>query len=102
VAAASLRVIHELGVESILAHNRRLIAEFADALSPAWRARLPAWPIGGTLCIPLGTHQPAITAALRDAGVQFDCRGDVVRISFHACNTRSDAVQVARAWHGAD
>jgi len=100
VAAASLRVIGEIGVESILAHNRRLIAAFTDALPAAWRARLPSWPIGGTLCIPLADRKPAITAALTAGGVSFDCRGDVVRISFHACNTIGDAVQVARAWQG--
>jgi len=100
VAAASLRVIADLGVESILAHNRRLIDAFAGALPAAWRARLPAWPTGGTLCIPLGERLPEITAALQKAGVQFDCRGDVVRISFHACNTIDDALQVARAWPG--
>ena len=100
VAAASLRVIGELGVDAILAHNRRLIAAFTDALPAAWRARLPAWPTGGTLCIPLGDRQREVTAALTAAGVQFDCRGDVVRISFHACNTAAEAVEVARAWYG--
>jgi kynureninase len=99
IAASSLRVVHELGVESILAHNRRLIAAFADALTAEWRARLPTWPTGGTLCIPLGDQQAAITAALTARGVQFDCRGDVVRISFHACNSAADAVEVARAWY---
>jgi kynureninase len=100
VAAASLRVIRELGVDAILAHNRRLIASFTEALPAHWRARLPAWPTGGTVCIPLGERQAAITAALTADGVQFDCRGDVVRISFHACNTLDEAVQVARAWRG--
>jgi kynureninase len=100
VAAASLRVIHELGVGAILAHNRRLIAAFSDALPASWRARLPAWPTGGTLCIPLGDRQTSIAAALSAEGVQFDCRGDVVRISFHACNSDADAARVARAWQG--
>jgi kynureninase len=100
VAAASLRVILELGVDSILAHNRRSIAAFGDALPAAWRARLPTWPIGGTLCIALGESQPEITAALSARGVQFDCRRDVVRLSFHACNTAAEAVEVARAWYG--
>jgi kynureninase len=100
VAAASLRVIGEIGVESILAHNRRLIAAFTDALPAPWRARLPSWPTGGTLCIPLGDRQPAITAALNALAASFDCRGDVVRLSFHACNTAGEAVQVARAWQG--
>jgi kynureninase len=100
VATASLGVIHGLGVEAILAHNRQLIAAFGDALPPAWRARLPAFPTGGTLCIPLGEHLAQITTSLSAAGVQFDCRGDVVRISFHACNSAEEAVQVARAWQG--
>jgi kynureninase len=100
LAAASLRVIHGLGVESIREHNRRLIAEFTAALPSASRARLPAWPVGGTLCIPLGDRLQTIAASLSAAGVQFDCRGEVVRISFHACNTVEDAVQVARAWRG--
>jgi kynureninase len=98
VAAASLRAIADIGVDSILAHNRRLIAAFTDELPAGWRGRLPTWPTGGTLCIPLGDAQAAITAALRADGVAFDCRGDVVRISFHACNTPGEAVQVARAW----
>jgi selenocysteine lyase/cysteine desulfurase len=98
VAAASLRVIRELGVATILEHNRRLVAAFADALPASGRTRLPAWPTGGTLCIPLGDRQASITAALDADGVQFDCRGDVVRISFHACNSIEDAARVARAW----
>jgi selenocysteine lyase/cysteine desulfurase len=100
VAAASLRVIGDLGVDSILTHNRRLIAAFTDELPAAWRARLPSWPMGGTLCIPLGERLADVTAAMAAAGVSFDCRGDVVRLSFHACNTAGDAVQVARAWQG--
>ena len=98
-AAASLRHIHELGVENIHAHNRRLIQAFRDGL-PGRRARLPGWPIGGTLCIPLGQEFESVTSALEAAGAQFDCRGDVIRVSFHACNAEDDAVLVARAWQG--
>jgi kynureninase len=99
-AAASLRHIQALGVDGIYAHNRRLIQVFKDALSPAWRARLPPWPIGGTLCIPLGQEFEVVTGALNSLGTQFDCRGDVVRLSFHACNTEDDALRVARVWQG--
>jgi kynureninase len=98
VAAASLRVVRELGVDSILAHNRRLIEAFVDALPIGARARLPAWPTGGTLCIALGPHHSAVSAALDAAGVRYDSRGDVMRISFHACNTIDEAILVARAW----
>jgi kynureninase len=100
IAAASLRHLHALGVAEIHAHNRRLIATFKAALSPAWRARLPAWPIGGTLCISLGGEFEQVSTSLKQAGAQFDSRGDVIRVSFHACNTEDDAVRVARAWQG--
>ena len=100
VAAASLRVIDGLTVEAVLAHNRQLIAAFTQELAAHWRTRIPAWPRGGTLCIPLGRSRDAVAAALQTAGVQFDLRGDVVRISFHVCNTLDDAQTVARAWNG--
>lgn len=100
IAAASLRHIHALGVAEIHAHNRHLVNLFKGALSPAWRARLPAWPIGGTLCISLGGEFDAVTSSLQQAGAQFDSRGDVIRMSFHACNTEDDALRVARAWPG--
>ena len=99
-AAASLRHIHALGVESIHAHNRRMIQAFRDALSPAWRARMPAWPIGGTLCIPLGQDFEAVTGTLNSLGAQFDSRGEVIRMSFHASNAEDDALRTARAWQG--
>jgi kynureninase len=98
LATASLGHLRELGVETIHAHNRRMVQTFTDALSPAWRARLPAWPIGGTLCIPLGAEFDAVTARLEAAGAQFDTRGEVIRVSFHACNAAEDAVRVAHAW----
>ena len=100
VAAAGIGHIASLGVEAILAHNRRLVQTLKDGLPAAWRSRLPAWPIGGTLCIPLGGDFDAVTAALQAADAKFDCRGDVLRLSFHACNTPVDAAQVARACRG--
>jgi kynureninase len=101
IAAASLRHIHALGVDQIHAHNRRLVRAFTDALPPAGRARLPSWPTGGTLCISLGADFDVVTRALAAAGAQFDSRGDVIRISFHACNSEEDALRVAHAWPGA-
>ena len=100
MAAASLRHIRALGVEEIRAHNRHLLRTLRDALPPAWRARLPAWPTGGTLCVSLGDEFARVTSALNTIGAQFDSRGDVIRVSFHACNTEDDALQVARAWQG--
>jgi kynureninase len=100
VAAASLAHLHALGVDAIRAHNQRLAQQFREALSPAWRARLPSWPTGGTLCIALGAEFEAVTAALKQIGAQFDSRADVVRLSFHLCNTDDDVGRVAHAWQG--
>jgi kynureninase len=97
-AAASLRVIHRLRVDDIHAQNRQLMQRFREELPSAWRARLPTGNMGGTLCISLGADFDRIDAALKQAGVQFDSRGDVLRLSFHACNTDDDAARVARAW----
>ena len=80
--------------------GRRLADAFRQELKPAWRVLVPLHPSGGTLCIPLGADQPRVAAALRAAGVHFDSRGDVVRLSFHACNEIDDALTVARAWNG--
>jgi kynureninase len=100
IATASLRLIREMAVDAILAHNRRLVEAFTEELPRAWRVRLPTWPMGGTLCIPLNADLKTVAARLSAAGVQFDTRGDVIRISFHACNSIEDAIRVARAWRG--
>jgi kynureninase len=98
MAAASLRHIRALGVDAIRAHNQRLVRLFRETLPPSWRARLPSWPIGGTLCMPLGADFDAVIAALKSTSAQFDSRGDVVRLSFHVCNTDDEALRVARAF----
>lgn len=97
-AAASLRLIADIGVSTIHAHNRRLMHAFVGALPPAWRVRVRLEDIGGTLCIPVGVHLDAIRASLAAAGVRFDCRGSVVRLSFHIFNTVEDAARIASAW----
>lgn len=97
-AVASLRIIHDLGVAKLLKHNRRLQQAFRSALPERWRDRLPDAPVGGTLCVPLAAQLPAITERLVQAGVRFDCRGTVLRLSFHLYNSVDDAVTTARVW----
>jgi len=100
VAAASLKVIREIGVNAIFEHNRRLMQIFRDHLPQTWRQRLPSGEMGGTLCIPTGGDFERITRSLTAAGVRFDSRKDVVRLSFHVCNTPDDAIAIARASAG--
>jgi len=99
MAAASLRVLGAIGIAQILAHNRDLVGRFRDALPMAARAAVQPDAMGGTLCLSLGDRFDPISAALRSAEVRFDTRGDVVRISFHVCNTADQAQAIARAWH---
>ncbi len=98
VAAASLRLIREIGVASIYAHNRRLLQTFLGEISPAWRKRLRHGERGGTLCIPVANDLNRITESLNSAAVRFDRRGTTVRLSFHVYNGIEDAVRIARAW----
>lgn len=101
VAAESLRQLAAVGIEGVLAHNRSLLAHFTAALPEPWRAHVPTQGIGGTLCLPLGGALAPVTRALVAMGARHDTRGDVLRMSFHLCNTPEDAGRVARAWDGA-
>ena len=71
-----------------LAHDPLL----RDLFTPLWS--------GGTLCIPTGSDFDLITRSLAAAGVRFDTRKDVIRLSFHVCNTPDDAIAIAKAWGG--
>jgi kynureninase len=98
VATAGLRLLGSIGIEAVLAHNRALIHAFLDAAPPSLRDLVTLDRRGGTLCIPVGERLAAVRAALEAAQVRFDCRGSVVRISFHLCNSMDDAVLTGHTW----
>ncbi len=85
LATTGIRTITGIGIETILRHNRALIARF----DPSDRSGK-----GGTLC-----YKPAeiekTMAALTATGCRFDRRDDTLRLSFHIYNTESDADIVA-------
>jgi kynureninase len=97
-AAASLRVLRDIGSEHIWEHNRRLVAEFIRSLPDRWRQKLGKPPGGGTLCLDIGDALPLVRTALAECGARFDCRGPVLRLSFHLCNSAAEASAVAQAW----
>lgn len=97
-AAASVRRIASVGVAAIEAHTRRLQAEFRGALPEQWRHKVPSRRIGGTLCLPCAGSLRSVQAGLEDIGARYDVRGDVVRLSFHLCNTAEQARAVAGAF----
>jgi selenocysteine lyase/cysteine desulfurase len=98
LATAGLQLLDTLGIDAVLAHNRALIHAFLEAAPHRLRAAVKLEGRGGTLCIPVGDELAAVRRALEEAQVRFDCRGSVVRISFHVCNTMHDAQATGRAW----
>lgn len=85
LATPGIRTIASIGTETILRHNRALIAR----IDPADRSGK-----GGTLCYKSKDIEKAM-AALTAAGARFDRRGDTLRLSFHFYNTEQDADIVA-------
>ncbi len=98
IAADSLRLLAEIGVDAIRAHNGELRAVFRAALPPAWRRRVALAGRGGSICLELGAGLPAVRKALHDHAIRVDYRGSVVRISFHIYNTAAEAAFIARCW----
>ena len=94
LATAGIRLMHETGIASILAHNRRLIARIADA-APTWAPQLDRAGRGGTLCLKPGDRMDEVFARLTAAGCHFDRRGETLRLSFHLWNDDNDADIVA-------
>ena len=98
LATAGLQLLRSVGIDAVLAHNRALIHAFLEAAPHRLREGVHLDQRGGTLCIPVGEALAAVRAALETAQVRFDCRGPVVRLSFHLCNTMDDARVTGRAW----
>lgn len=95
MAAASMNVLAGLGIDRVLAHTRELQRLFRESVAERWRSKVPATGIGGTLCIPCGDDLDDIRRGLAALGARHDVRGDVVRLSFHLCNTTDQARAVA-------
>lgn len=85
LATTGIRTIRDIGVETILRHNRALIAR----IDPSDRSGK-----GGTLCYKPKDMEKTMTA-LTAAGCRYDRRGETLRLSFHIYNTEKDADIVA-------
>jgi selenocysteine lyase/cysteine desulfurase len=91
VAANSLEVMLEIGIERIRAHSLELTQAIIDSVS---RKHLftPARPAsrGGTVVLDFGEQQSAAADALAAAGVHFDVRRTGMRLSPHIYTSRED------------
>jgi kynureninase len=88
LAANSIELITNIGVDVIRAHNLELNQKVLDAI-PASAALTPRNPQqrGGTLVLNFGECQPALEQKLLAAGVHFDARPTGVRLSPHIYNS---------------
>jgi kynureninase len=100
IALRSMQVLGNIGIPALRAHNVQLMNVFRDGLPPAWRARIDLGRAGGTICLHLGDALAGAMRALRDNSVRCDCRGPVLRLSFHVYNTAAEAAFVARCLSG--
>lgn len=79
-ALGGIETIAEIGVDVIRAHNIELMKIVHPEVNPDAN--------GGTLCLPITDAQDE---ALKEAGCQFDRRGDIARLSFHIYNGMDEA-----------
>lgn len=88
IATTGVETIAGIGVDTILAHNRRLIEVFAQHADTG----LDMAKRGGTLCL-RADRADDLAGALADAGCRFDRRDDILRLSFHIWNSEAEACQ---------
>jgi selenocysteine lyase/cysteine desulfurase len=100
VATVAIRLLTQIGIETLRAHNQELMRVFRAELPASWRDRAVLDGIGGTLCLPLGNAQEQLLRSFRAHSVRADFRGSIVRLSFHIYNTSAEAATVARCWSG--
>lgn len=98
LATPGLQLLAEIGIGTVFAKNRELINAFFDYAPTDVRGRVDLDTIGGTLCIPLGNQLGCVSEALRSIQARFDCRGPVLRLSFHLCNSVDEAILIGRTW----
>lgn len=101
MAAAAVRRLTEIGIKTVRGHNLGLQRLLAERIGRRWSFACPESVRGGTCCIPTGARLTRVQEALRERGVRFDQRADILRLSFHLYNDETDALAVAEAFDAA-
>ena len=101
VAAHSIGLLADIGIERIRAHNETLTQQLLAAvgfehcvtpINPAER--------GGTLVFHFGERQERVLGELTRAGVRYDQRASGLRLSPHVYNSREEIDTVAQCLRG--
>ncbi len=91
VAANSIQLIAQIGVDQVRRHNLALNQRLLDSL-PEQVAICPVQPElrGGTAVLNFGQQQSTVARNLLDAGVYFDSRSTGLRMSPHIYNNNAE------------
>jgi selenocysteine lyase/cysteine desulfurase len=98
-ALAGLRLLDQIGYDSVAEQVGRLVARYHTAASGAgFVLRTPASPARrGALVVVQSLDAPALVARLAERGIVASSRGNGLRVSFHAYNNDADVDAVMAA-----
>jgi selenocysteine lyase/cysteine desulfurase len=98
-ALAGLRLLDRVGYDAIGLHVDRLVARYRSEVDAAgFAVRTPPDPARrGPLVVVQSTDGPALVSRLAARGIIASCRGNGLRVSFHAYNDDADVSTVVRA-----
>jgi selenocysteine lyase/cysteine desulfurase len=98
-ALAGLRLLQRVGLEAIGRHVDRIVTRYRSEIEAAGAVvRTPAAVADrGPLVVVEATDGPALVTRLAGHGVIASCRGNGLRVSFHAYNNDDDVTTVVRA-----
>jgi selenocysteine lyase/cysteine desulfurase len=99
-ACASINMILEVGVENVAQHNIDLKRHLLNSLPNHVKIKPTETELsqqGGSLCIGCDDMEKA-AEKLNKAGVKYDRRGDIFRLSLHIMNSADDADEIARCF----
>ena len=97
-ALAGMRLLQQVGFDEIGRHVERLVARYrAEADAGGFAVRTPAEAARrGPLVVIESTDGPALVSRLAARGIVASCRGNGLRVSFHAYNNDDDVAMVIR------
>lgn len=95
IALGGVRLINNIGVDSIYKHNRALMALLLLNAPLQTKGSANINNRGGTLCINFSeTQLSSIESALNNAQIFYDRRNNRLRFSFHIFNTKDEVEQL--------
>lgn len=98
-ALGALELLDRVGYDVIGAQVERLVERYRSALvARGWLVRTPPEPaLRGPLVVVQSHDAPALVSRLEGRGVIASCRGNGLRVSFHAYNNEADVDAVVTA-----